>query len=382
MRIGFDAKRAAQNRTGLGNYSRFVLRILSQCEPANEYHIYIPNPRRTPYLREIPTLHSLHLHFPASKVWRKLRSLWRIWRISNDIRRDSIQIFHGLSNELPLNIRRAKCKSIVTIHDLIFLSHPRFYKPIDRWIYNYKFRRSCKNADHIIAVSEFTKRDIIHYYGIPENKISVVYQGCDPAFGKHISEAKLNEVRSKYSLPKRFVLYVGSIEERKNARLLIEAAEKAEAEGKGFDVVLVGRKTAYTEQLLCEMVDMQCANRCLFLHNVPFEDLPSFYHLATVFVYPSIIEGFGIPLLEAITAGVPAIGCTGSCLEEAGGPSSIYVAPNDADSLERSIINLLEDETERQRMITAGNEYAQRFTDKRLCQSLMEIYNKVYASNT
>lgn len=378
MRIGFDAKRAAQNRTGLGNYSRFTLSILSQdSDDGNEYHLYIPNRRRMPFLKEIPTLRKLRLHFPETSLWRHLRSLWRIWGVTADLRRDGIDLFHGLSNELPLNIRRAGCKSVVTIHDLIFLRHPEYYKPIDRLIYNYKFQRACQQADRIIAVSEFTKRDIIHYYNVDAEKIDVVYQGCDPAFAKEIPHDVLTDIRRRYSLPERFVLYVGSIEERKNARMIVLAAEKAANEGHPFDAVFVGKDTKYCERLKQELSTMNCAARCHFFHSVPYADLPSFYRLATLFVYPSIVEGFGIPLLEAITAGVPAIGCTGSCLEEAGGSSSVYLSPHDYAALERTITSLLNNERKRNEMIAAGHTYAQRFTPQRLRHDLVAVYGRV-----
>ena len=195
MRIGFDAKRAAQNRTGLGNYSRFVLRILSQRGGGDELHLYIPNPRRTPFLGEIPTLAALRLHYPCGPVWRLLGSLWRVAGVWRDIRRDGMALYHGLSNELPLGMRRAGCRSVVTIHDLIFLHCPEYYHPIDRLIYNYKFRRACRVADRVVAVSEFTKRELMRYYGVPEAKIDVVYQGCDPAFAAPIARATLDDVR-------------------------------------------------------------------------------------------------------------------------------------------------------------------------------------------
>lgn len=381
MKIAFDAKRAAQNRTGLGNYSRFIIRILSQ-QGSDELHLYIPNPRHCPFLAEIPTVKQLHLHFPIKAPWRKMRSLWRVWGVTADVRHDCLDIYHGLSNELPLNVRSMGCKTVVTVHDLIFLRHPEFYKPIDRWIYNLKFSRACRNADRIIAVSEFTKRDIIHYYNIDKEKIDVVYQGCDPAFAAPISNEKLVEVRERYGLPERFVLYVGSIEERKNARLLIDAAEKASKAGQTFDVVLVGRPTTYCQHLKYDLETMTCRNRCHFFHSVPFADLPAFYHLATLFVYPSVVEGFGIPMLEAITAGIPAIGCKGSCLEEAGGPASIYVAPDDSNTLASTIIRLLNDDNERQRMIDAGHDYARRFADDRLRNELMNVYQKALAETT
>lgn len=377
MKIGFDAKRAAQNRTGLGNYSRFILRMLSTLHPDNEYHLYIPNPQRTPYLKEIPALSALHLHFPATALWKRLRSLWRVYGVTADLRRDGIEIFHGLSNELPLNIRRAGCKSVVTIHDLIFLRNPEYYHWIDRKIYNYKFRKACRNADRIIAVSEFTKTDIINFYGIPADRIDVVYQGCDPLFSQAVPEDRLSDVARRYELPERFVLYVGSIEERKNAALLVEAARRAADECQPFHVVFVGRSTRYAEQLKERLKAMSCGPYCHFYHDVPYADLPSFYRLATVFVYPSRIEGFGIPMLEAISSGVPAIGCTGSCLEEAGGPDSLYVDPDRPDILKETITRLYNDEAERLRMIEAGKVFARRFSDERLCADLMAVYRKL-----
>ena len=223
MKIGFDAKRAAQNRTGLGNYSRFVLRILSQQHPENEYRLYMPNPRRTPFLHEIPTIASLRQCFPPKGVWSRLRQLWRVWGVTSTLRDDGIELFHGLSNELPLNIVRGNCRSVVTIHDLIFIHTPQYYHWIDRQIYNYKFRHACHSADRVIAVSQYTKREIMHYYGVAEDKIDVVYQGCDKAFAAEIAQSTLDDVKARYGLPSEFALFVGSIEERKNLGLLVEA---------------------------------------------------------------------------------------------------------------------------------------------------------------
>lgn len=388
MKIGFDAKRAAQNRTGLGNYSRFVIRILSELFPDKEYHLYTPKPHRVPYLSEIPTLDRLSLHFPPQGMWSRLRSLWRVWGITRDIRHDGINLFHGLSNELPLNIGtpgqrekrqgRGRCKHVVTIHDLIFIHTPQYYHWIDRQIYNFKFRRACRCADRIIAVSEYTKQEIMHYYQVPEEKIDVVYQGCDPVFAKDIAREKLEEVKGKYHLPDKFVLYVGSIEERKNLMLVARAmANVVSKTAPDIHVVAVGRRTPYVDRLQSFLKANGIDHLFHFHHQVPYDDLPSFYKLAATFAYPSRIEGFGIPLLEAITSGLPAIGSTGSCLEEAGGPDSIYVDPDDGQAMADAIISTCEDESLRQRMIAKGKEYALQFTDERLCRSLMDTYQKV-----
>ena len=386
MNIGFDAKRAAQNRTGLGNYSRFVIRILSEKFAGNQYHLYTPKPHRMPYLQEIPTLKHLFLHFPPQGIWSRIRSLWRVWGITKDIQKDGIQIFHGLSNELPLNIgtpeqRKMKaggkgCKYIVTVHDLIFIHTPQYYHWIDRQIYNFKFRRACRCADRVIAVSEYTKQEIMHYYHTPESKIDVVYQGCDPVFSQEIEEGKLQEVKARYQLPDKFVLYVGSIEERKNLMLVAKAMAELNRRA-AIHVVAVGRRTAYVDQIQDFLKAQGIDHLFHFYYQVPYADLPSFYKWASTFAYPSRIEGFGIPLLEAISSGVPAIGCTGSCLEEAGGPNSIYVNPDDAKGMADAILRTCTDEPLRQHMISEGKKYALNFSDEKLSNDLMKVYENL-----
>ena len=377
MRIAFDAKRAAQNRTGLGNYSRFVIRILQRYYPDDMQLLYVPNPRKTQYLgSDLTSSGRVSLRFPQG-FWKRLRSLWRVWGVTADTKREGCDVFHGLSNELPLNVRKAGCRKVVTIHDLIFIHCPEYYHWIDRKVYDFKFRRACRNADVVVAVSEYTKREIMRYYGTPEHKIRVVYQGCDPAFAATVPQEKADEVRCRYQLPSRFVLYVGSIEKRKNLMLVAKAfAESRELQASGLKVVAVGKRTAYTDEIIRYLCAKGIDNRFLFFHNVPFADLPSFYCSATVFVYPSRIEGFGIPLLEAITAGVPAIGCTGSCLEEAGGPDSIYVNPDDYHAMAQAIIRVANDPVQRKSMTDKGKAYARRFSDETLARQLREIYIK------
>lgn len=383
MRIGFDAKRAAQNATGLGNYSRFVIRILNNFFPDDEQVLYVPNPKKTQHLDKVTANGNdndingnvTKIRFPQ-RIWKRLRSLWRVWGITSDLKRNRIDIFHGLSNELPLNIRKAKCRSVVTIHDLIFLHYPKYYHWIDRKIYDFKFRRACSNADRVIAVSEFTKREIMKYYGTPEAKIDVVYQGCDPAFSAPIGNEKLDEVARRYSLPQQFILYVGSIEERKNL-MLVAKAIASRPSAFSHKIVAVGKRTPYVDEIRDYLEANGIADRMLFFHKVPFADLPSFYRLADAFVYPSRIEGFGIPMLEAISSGLPAIGCTGSCLEEAGGPHCIYVDPDDAQAMSAALCRVVSDKELRETMIREGYKYARNFTDEVLAGKVHETYSSI-----
>lgn len=228
MRIGYDGKRAVQNFTGLGNYSRYVVQSLSAFAPENEYWLYAPVHRENQQLSSMvaESRGTVSVHYPSYWLWRGMTSLWRVGGIRRTLKRDNIQLFHGLSNELPLTIHRVReVKSVVTVHDLIFLRLSHCFSLVDRLIYNYKCRYACKHADHIIAVSECTKRDIIHYYGIPADKISVIYQGCSSLYACRVGKDKRKEVMRSYRLPERYILSVGTIEERKNALTIVKALE-------------------------------------------------------------------------------------------------------------------------------------------------------------
>ena len=373
MKIGFDAKRAAQNATGLGNYSRFVIAGLSKEEM--EIRLYVPNRRRAKLLERLP--HSEHIHtvYPSPGLWSRFPSLWRTFGITRLLEKDGIDLYHGLSGELPLNIRKAAgVKTIVTIHDLLFLRFPQGYKPIDRSIYNYKFRHACLTADHIIAVSEFTKREIIQHYGIAAPKISVVYQGCDSTFRRRATEAQRQAVRERYRLPSRYILYVGTIERRKNLMLLAQALTRLPDD---TEVIAIGRRTPYADEVEHYLREKGLDRRMRLLSGIPFSDLPAIYQQACLFVYPSRCEGFGIPLLEALCSGIPAIGCTGSCLEEAGGKDSLYVSPDAPDALAQAIMSILQDPVRQKQMIERGYLHAARFEEEHLRRNLLDVYKRV-----
>lgn len=374
MRIGFDGKRAVQNNTGLGNYSRYIIDILSQYYETNEYIIYAPKQRENKALSKILEKRNIQAVYPAISLWEKCRSLWRVWGIKTQLKQDRLSIFHGLSNELPLSISKSGTKSIVTIHDLIFLRYPQFYKWIDRHIYAYKYRKACENSDRIIAISEMTKRDIITYWKIDEQKIDVVYQGCHPNFKLQASEKQKEEIREKYRLPQKYILNVGSIESRKNLLLIVKALEYIPDD---IALIAVGKRTSYTDTVEEYINSHQLNDRVHLLHNIPFQELPVLYQLAQLFVYPSFFEGFGIPIIEAIHSGIPVIAATGSCLEEAGGPDSIYINPNDEKELAEKINELLSSPETVSIMIEKGRKYVERFSEEVIAQDIMHVYQKV-----
>lgn len=375
MRIGFDGKRAVQNFTGLGNYSRYIVDILCQFYPENEYILYAPKKRENKRLNKLTNQYrQLQLAYPVTFWERKFRSLWRISGITHQLEKEKVSIYHGLSNELPLNIHKSNIKSIVTIHDLIFLRYPQYYHFIDRKIYTYKFRKACENADKIIAISECTKRDIISFFHIPSDKIEVVYQSCDPIFGQSVNNEKKEEVRSKYQLPPKYILNVGSIEERKNALLLVQTLPQLPQD---IHLVIVGKRTPYTKKIERFASEHNLTSRVHIMHNVPFGDLPAIYQLAEIFAYPSYFEGFGIPIIEALHSGIPVVAATGSCLEEAGGPDSIYVNPDSVDEASRAFNEILSKPEKKKLMIEKGKEFIKQFSEEKQATKIINIYNNI-----
>ena len=286
MRIGFDAKRAFQNFTGLGNYSRFVLKTLAQNQAQNQYFLYAPKAIQNPRTSFLFQLQNVVIKTAPIK-W--LKSYWRSKGVVKDLVKDEIEIYHGLSHEIPSGLKQRGIKSVVTIHDLIYIRYPQFFKYIDRKIYDYKFRAACKNADRIIAISEQTKRDIIQYFGTNPDKITVVYQGCDEVFYLPASADVKNEVSKLYQLPAEFLLCVGTLEERKNQLIILKALTQLPSH---FKLVLVGKQGPYANQLVQFIKEHHLQNRVQLLENVPFTHLPAIYQSAKIFVYPSKFEGF------------------------------------------------------------------------------------------
>lgn len=371
MRIGFEAKRIFRNFTGLGNYSRAVVRILATKHPKKQYFLYTPSKNNN--LKQLLTKEVSNIFVKTASV-KFLKSVWRILWVTKDLKKDKIDIFHGLSNELPLNIKKSGIPCVVTIHDLIFLRYPQYYKFIDRKIYYYKFRKACKNSTRIIAISNQTKNDLIDLFQIDSSKIDIVYQGCDPVFSEIKDTGTIQRIKDKYELPSKYLLCVGTIETRKNQLLIVKALKHLTEEN---ILVIVGRPTVYRNEIQNFISqDEYLTKRVIFLEKVPFEDLPLIYQGASIFIYPSRIEGFGIPIVEALTSRIPVIAATGSCLEEAGGPESIYIHPDNEIALAEAINKVSNDIILREKMITEGLEYVKNFSDERIAENLMNVYNK------
>ena len=371
MKIGYDAKRAFLNNTGLGNYSRWLIGNLAKHYPENEYFLYTPKVKDGNRLGFLNNSASIKTVTPRNSLFT---SWWRTKSIVADLQRDGINLYHGLSHELPVGIKKSGIKTVVTIHDLIFMHFPDQFGWVSRRIYAIKVKYACRIADKIIAISQKTKDDLVKYLDINPAKIEVIYQGIDPAFSIKQSIEKKETVKAKYKLPDSFLLSVGTIEIRKNLLLMVKALALLKS---NIPLVVIGRPTKYIDQVKEFIAANKLGDRVIFLHHVQFDELPAIYQTASIFVYPSLYEGFGIPVLEAVSSKIPVIAATGSSLEEAGGPGSIYIDPQDEKELAEKIESLLENETLKQKMITEGVEYSKKFNDDKLAEQLMYLYKTV-----
>ena len=364
MRIGFDAKRAFNNHTGLGNYSRFVIEALLKYAPQHEYLAYTPKPPRDNNgLKLSPKL-------PTTFIGG---GLWRSWLINNDLKKDNVDIFHGLSNEIPFGIRKSGVKSVVTIHDLIFLRYPELYPAIDRFFYQQKFRYACENADAVVAVSQQTKDDIMEFYKIPAERIRVIYQDCQSIFFKKalpVGEGGVGFIKSKYSLNKPYIICVSSFSERKNQKRLVEAFQQLGLND--YELVLIGGKSKYAEEIA-----QNSPQNTRILYGVPSADLPALYQGASLGVYPSFFEGFGIPIVEALHSGIPVVAATGSCLEEAGGEGALYANPVDVNDLSDKMQQVLTNDSLRNDLIRKGKEHIKQFSAENIAEQLIHLYQEL-----
>jgi len=367
MIVGFDAKRIVRNGTGLGSYGRTLVNDLIRLGNNDmQLRLYAPDEGRDDLRGQI--IEGAEFCYPAGRPSSLRKAWWRSRSIVDDLVRDGVDVFHGLSGELPVGLRRAGIRAVVTIHDLIFLRHPEYYHWFDARIYEWKFRQALREADHIIAISQRTRQDILEFGGAQyADRISVIYQSFAPRFTTVVTPERRAEVRQRYKLPQRFVLNVGTIERRKNLAVAVEAVDLLPQD---IHLVAVGRPTPYVREL-------PHSDRLHLLSGVPDADLAAIYSLAEAFVYPSRYEGFGIPIIEAIHSGLPVVAATGSCLEEAGGSDCMYVSPDDSQGLAAAVGLLLRGAPGREERIRRSRDYVRRFEGTDVASQVLSIYQQL-----
>lgn len=375
MIIGYDAKRIVCNRTGLGSYARTLINDLSEViTPDIKLNLYAPDKGDSALRSQVRESAGVRFVYPRRSLSGLQKAWWRMHSMVDDLCADGVKLYHGLSGELPIGIKKAGIKTVVTIHDIIFMRHPEWYNWPDTKIYAWKFRKTCAEADRIIAISECTKRDIMLYGGVTPEKIDVIYQSCGSRYKMREGEKKMHEVHTGYMLPERYIVNVGTIEERKNVLLAVKALRMLPED---ISLVIVGKTTSYTEKVKAYIRENALESRVKILHNVPNEDLPAIYQMAEACVYPSRYEGFGVPVIEAIQSGLPVVACTGSCLEEAGGNGTIYVDPDDVYAMAEAIKQVVKGAPGREERIASSRQYITRFEGNNVAQQVMNVYRDV-----
>ncbi len=312
MNIGFDAKRYFNNRTGLGNYSRSVVDALLKNNPENRYVLFAPGQEG----RKIE---------PGLDVaeTRSKGSLWRFMGMRNDLIKQGIQVYHGLSNEIPVGLAGSGIKTVVTIHDLIFKRFPGYYRFADRWIYNVKTSYAVRYADIIVAASQTTANDLHLFCKVDSSRIKVVYQPVAPCWYEKADAPPVNHP---------YVLYVSSFTQRKNHGTLIEAFAKIQKQT-DLHLVLAGADGETLEKCRSFVQSEKLADRVHFFVDCGFSTLHSLVYGASLVVNCSFFEGFGIPLAEAAVCGKPMAVSGIPVFKEIAGKAARYFKPNNADEL-------------------------------------------------
>lgn len=376
MRIAFDAKRAFENDTGLGNYVRILTASFFKDYPQHEY--YLVAPKATNYYA-VPDNDNIHVVTPQKPIHKFFRAFWRSKLVVKELQDMKIDLYHGMSHEIPRGIQHSCIKTVVTMHDLIFERYPKQYKWLDVQIYRSKFRFACKYADKIIAVSKQTKQDLIDLYGTPEHKIVVCYPSCEKMYLETISEEDKQAIKEKYELPDKFYLSVGSIIERKNLLLICQAMY--ELNGRlDVPLVVIGRGGSYMKKVKKYVKTHGLKDRVIFLSEHAQAksdgfrksfDFPAIYQLSHGLIYPTIFEGFGLPVLEGLFSKVPVITSNISCMPETGGDAAYYIDPFNVESLAEAMVKVAKDDKLRAGMVERGIVHANNFTQEKCAANVM-----------
>lgn len=369
MIIGFDAKRAFQNYTGLGNYSRMLICGLAQQH--NNVHSFLYAPVMTgEYKSYFSSFANISTRQPSG-IDKHFPNLWRSYGVSVHLKGDKIDIFHGLSHELPHGIPHS-IKKVVTMHDLIVWRYPEYYKPFDRIVYRTKQRHACRIADVVIAISEQTKNDLVKLLNVPEAKIKVIYQSCDNIFWQPVTEESKSEVRSTYELPEKYIICVGSIEERKNQVAAVQALAELPED---IHLVIVGHPHgSYIHQLNSEIKHKRLNNRVHIISDADFGDFPALYANAIASVYVSQFEGFGIPILESMCCDTPVVTSNTSSMPEAGGDAALYAAPDKPHEIAQQLQRIIDSPQFRNELVDKGRQQREKFEPKKIIADFYSLY--------
>ncbi len=369
--IYLDISAAVHRRAGLGRYAESLTRALVAADP-DRYGLFYNRERGvTPLLglAHVPT-RTVALGY---KPWRTLVWLGQLGRLNFDRLLPNAQLFHA-TEHLLLPLR--SIPTIFTVHDLIFRRLPAHHKPLNRWYLNLTMPLYCRRATHVIAISECTRRDLVAAYDVPPEKITVVHEAADPVFRPATPE-HVARVCARYDLPDRYLLFVGTIEPRKNLTRLLAAFETLLAEGLTDRLVIVGRRGWLYGDFFARLGRSPARDAVIFPGYVPDADLPALYAGAQALAFPSLYEGFGLPVLEAMACGT-AVACSdASSLPEIAGDAALLFDPDEIESIIDTLRRLLLDAALRADLRRRGFEQAGRFSWGRVADETRSVYDAV-----
>jgi glycosyltransferase involved in cell wall biosynthesis len=369
--IWLDVSAAVHRRAGLGRYAENLARALAPLLPDDLALFYNREAGVEPVagLANLPT-RSVALGY---KPWRMAVWLGQAAQVGFNRLVPDAALFHA-TEHLLLPLRGVP--TVLTVHDLIFRHLPEHHKALNRWYLNLAMPLFCRRATHIIAISGQTRRDMMAAYSIPAEKITVVYEAADPRFGSQPAGV-VAATRARYRLPERYVLFVGTIEPRKNLARLLAAFERLHAEGLTDCLVIVGRRGWLTEDFDAALERCPVKQAVLFPGYVPDEDLPAVYAGAQVMAMPSLYEGFGLPILEAMACGAPVACAKASSLPEIAGEAALFYDPSDIDEIGYVLRRLLRDRELQAHLRDAGLRRASEFSWSRAAEETLAVYRQL-----
>ena len=369
MNVTVDISSVVYGRAGLGRYAQNLAAHLSHLEECRLSLFYNRSGAVTvpPELAHLPTL-----SWPIpTRAWRLAVALGTLLHTPWDPLMPGTQIFHATEHLLP---PFRHIRSVLTVHDLIYVLFPEYHLPMNYHFLRLMMPRFARRADAIIAISECTRRDLVRLWQIPAEKVHVIYEGVDPRFADRPDAQAMAHVRQRYSLPDRYALYVGTIEPRKNLPTLFEAWTQLRDRP---PLVVAGKKGWLFEETFARVEALDLSDIVHFTGFVADEDLPALYAGAELFVFPSLYEGFGLPVLEAMACGTPVITTTGGSLPEVAGDAALIVEPTDVDALRDALDRLLHDASLRDDLSARGIDRVRRFSWERTAQETLAVYRRV-----
>jgi glycosyltransferase involved in cell wall biosynthesis len=350
-----------------------LLRELRLLGGPEEFVAYVGARHRPPELASTPRFDLATTGFPTDRA--AARIAWEQLILPRRLRQDGVSLHHGTMNALPVAWRG---RSIVTILDLTFLLMPHAFNRGNRLYLTWAVRHAARAADRVITISEATRRDVIRLLGVPPQRVTRVYCGVEERFTPMRDGRALAAFREERQLPDNFILYLGTLEPRKNVGRLVQAYATLRRRGAtSYPLVLAGGKGWGEDEIFAEIERSGYANAIRYVGYVPEAEMPLWYNAATLFVYPSEYEGFGLPPLEALACGTAVVASNASSLPEVVGDAGILVDPKDTDAIANGIQRVLEDETLRSQLAERGPARASEFTWQRMARETLAIYREV-----